>query len=228
MEHVKFTPPATDELLCGIGRYAGITDIIHKDSCFSETVSRVAAKALASIQPLSILEKTPLISFDSDILKGEKILIKSRNLCSLVSHMDTPSLVYGFVLTLGEEIDSIISETQQTSLTEALFLDAAGSFLVEHYASQMENHLRISLIENRLQISSRFSPGYCDWEVSPGQKELFAFLNPSSIGVNILESFMMSPLKSITGIIIAARMVDYRTPCVFCPKERCLHRRQHP
>lgn len=227
MESIKFTPPEKGELLSGIGHYAGITDIIHKDSRILETASMAAAKAMAAISPLSIIKETPYKNINEDILTGEAVSVKSKHLCSMISQMNTPSLIYGFALTLGKEIDSIISETQQTSLTEALFIDAAGSFLAEHYASLIEVHLRFALKENGNEISSRFSPGYCDWEADAGQKELFAFLNPEKIGLNLLDSLVMSPMKSITGIIVSARTVDHKTPCAFCPNEKCLHRRRH-
>lgn len=228
MESIEFTRPEKDKLLNGIVRYAGITDRSYEDSRILKTAKGAAEKALALIRPLSIIKKTPFKGIDMDILKGEAISIQSTNLCMLASHMNTPSFIYGFALTLGEGFDMAVSAAQQKSFTEAFFLDTAGAFLAEYYASLIEGHLRIDLSENGFKISSRFSPGYCDWEAGAGQKELFSFLNPEKIGLNLLDSFMMSPMKSITGIIIAARMFDYETPCVFCLKELCLHRRHHP
>jgi hypothetical protein len=227
MKSIKFIPPEKDELLNGIGRYAGISDIVNKESRILETASLAAAKAIAAIRPLSIIEETPYKNINEDILTGEAISIQSKNLCMLALHMNTPLFIYGFALTLGNEIDSIISETQRTSLSDSLFFDAAGSFFAEHYASIIEAHLESALKKTGLEISSRFSPGYCDWEVGAGQKELFNFLNPEKIGLSLLDSLVMSPMKSVTGIIIAARRVDHKTPCAFCPKEKCINRRQY-
>jgi hypothetical protein len=59
----------------------------------------------------------------------------------------------------------------------------------------------------------RYSPGYCGWHIS-GQKMLFQFLRPEEIGISLLESFLMKPLKSVTGVLIAGK----KTVHVFKPE----------
>jgi hypothetical protein len=46
-----------------------------------------------------------------------------------------------------------------------------------------------------------YSPGYCGWHVS-GQGRLFARLRPEEIGVTLNASFLMQPLKSISGVLV--------------------------
>lgn len=48
----------------------------------------------------------------------------------------------------------------------------------------------------------RFSPGYCWWHIS-GQRKLFDYLRPEEIGITLRDSFLMEPLKSISGVIVA-------------------------
>jgi hypothetical protein len=46
-----------------------------------------------------------------------------------------------------------------------------------------------------------YSPGYCGWTVR-GQKKLFARLQPGEIGVTLNESCLMTPIKSVSGVLV--------------------------
>ena len=74
----------------------------------------------------------------------------------------------------------------------------------------------------------RYSPGYCGWHVS-GQKRLFEFLQPQQIGITLRESFLMQPLKSISGVMIAGPIDIHRFKndypfCERCETEGCRER----
>jgi hypothetical protein len=47
-----------------------------------------------------------------------------------------------------------------------------------------------------------YSPGYCGWSVR-GQKKLFARLQPGEIGVTLNDSCLMTPIKSVSGLLVA-------------------------
>ena len=47
-----------------------------------------------------------------------------------------------------------------------------------------------------------YSPGYCGWHIS-GQRKLFDRACPASIGVTLRDSFLMEPLKSVSGVLLA-------------------------
>jgi len=188
-------------------------------------LAQAADAAMAVAAPRSLLKQTGITGVEESVLLGREVTILSRELCRLIGSMHEADSIYGFALTLGHELDALIAQTQPTSLAQALFLDAAGSFLAEHYAGQMEDYLRRMLAQRGLELSARFSPGYSDWEIAHGQRELFHFLRPESIGIGISASGVMSPMKSITGICIAAARVPHRTPCSFCHKKDCRSRR---
>ena len=46
-----------------------------------------------------------------------------------------------------------------------------------------------------------YSPGYCGWTVR-GQKKLFARLGPEQIGVTLNDSCLMTPIKSVSGVLV--------------------------
>jgi hypothetical protein len=73
-----------------------------------------------------------------------------------------------------------------------------------------------------------YSPGYCGWHIS-GQKKLFACLDPGKIGVRLNESFLMTPLKSISGVLVAGPAGIHHVPeaypfCARCQSPVCRER----
>ena len=62
-----------------------------------------------------------------------------------------------------------------------------------------------------------YSPGYCGWHIS-AQERLFARLRPEQIGIRLNERFLMTPLKSISGVLVAgpARIHQVTGSYPFC------------
>ncbi|MEW5984219.1 MAG: vitamin B12 dependent-methionine synthase activation domain-containing protein [Acidobacteriota bacterium] len=73
-----------------------------------------------------------------------------------------------------------------------------------------------------------YSPGYCGWHVS-GQRALFETLGPEAIGVTLNASFLMDPLKSVSGVLVAGPGEIHRFKpswafCADCRDKPCLGR----
>ncbi len=62
-----------------------------------------------------------------------------------------------------------------------------------------------------------YSPGYCGWHVS-GQRAIFASIVPDDIGVTLNASCLMSPVKSVSGVLVAgdAAVHRFRPAYAFC------------
>jgi hypothetical protein len=74
----------------------------------------------------------------------------------------------------------------------------------------------------------RYSPGYCGWDIT-GQRQLFQALRPEEIGITLRESCLMEPLKSISGVLVAARPEVHRFDnnypfCSACTTQTCRSR----
>ncbi len=74
----------------------------------------------------------------------------------------------------------------------------------------------------------RYSPGYCGWDIT-GQRQLFRALRPEDIGITLRESCLMEPLKSISGVLVAARPEVHRFDntypfCTVCTTQTCRSR----
>jgi hypothetical protein len=63
-----------------------------------------------------------------------------------------------------------------------------------------------------------YSPGYCGWHIT-GQRRLFAFLAPGRIDIELNASCLMSPIKSVSGVLVAGPPPAhaFRNYFDFCP-----------
>ncbi len=71
----------------------------------------------------------------------------------------------------------------------------------------------------------RYSPGYCGWDLS-GQRALFGELHPKRIGLHLNDRCLMTPAKSITGVMVAGRATIHAfendfTFCASCRTKTC-------
>jgi hypothetical protein len=129
-----------------------------------------------------------------------------------------------FAVTLGEGISAGIGICfERNEFAAGSMLDAAASEGAELAADYVESYYKQKLLRNHKNMESvgvmRFSPGYCGWHVS-GQKKLFEALQPDKIGIELTESFLMKPLKSISGAIFAGslRIFEFEDNFSFCAK----------
>lgn len=133
------------------------------------------------------------------IYQGEGLNEKATPLDTMYKRANSLAL---FVVTIGQEVSQRIDELfKKHEYARAGMLDAFASAGAEKVADVVEMHYARRLMNNDAMVL-RYSPGYCGWHVS-GQKRLFAFLKPEDIGVTLLDSCLMKPLKSISGAFVA-------------------------
>jgi hypothetical protein len=113
-----------------------------------------------------------------------------------------------FAVTLGAAVtDEITRRFREHDLALAAMLDSCASVAADNLAADVERRYAASLAGGEATDDAttgvlRYSPGYCGWHVS-GQRRLFAHLEPETIGITLRGSFLMDPLKSVSGVIIA-------------------------
>ena len=126
-----------------------------------------------------------------------------------------------FVATIGPGLErEVESHFAADCSLEALFLDAAGSSAVEALCDLAED----ACCEGG--ATARFSPGYCAWSVLD-QDRLFDLLEPGDLGVELLPSRMMNPVKTVTGLIVRGVPEGLRVPpesCESCDAQGCTRR----
>jgi len=130
-----------------------------------------------------------------------------------------------FVCTAGEEVTERVKELNtKGDLVEAYLVDVIGSVIVEKAMDVIQERMKSEMAVMRLKISNRYSPGYCDWNVSE-QKQLFSFLPENFCNITLSDSCLMHPTKTVSGIIAVGEKVHFhKHVCHACSSVNCLYR----
>jgi hypothetical protein len=135
--------------------------------------------------------------------------------------------------TLGEKISrEIQQQLDNKNLALGYMLDTVASYCADKAAQAVQLLFRRQLLEaGSAEESSQvllYSPGYCGWHIS-GQKTLFEYLKPEEAGIHLNERFLMVPLKSVSGVLVAGKPAIHRFTnnypfCTHCPTRNCRER----
>lgn len=106
-------------------------------------------------------------------------------------------------------------------------MDCIGSQIVESAADCMEKVLQSELDADGLHRTNRFSPGYCGWHVSEQPKLFSLFEEKNPCGIELTDSCLMLPVKSVSGVIGTGPDVRYLPyTCGICDMKMCYRRRK--
>jgi len=159
----------------------------------------------------------------------ERLAIKGKvfNTGKIVQKMLRNAGYYAFFLvTAGPEPETLARSLMNSgNYLEGYLADLAASALVESVTDQLEDQVRKLAAGHGLKITNRYSPGYCSWDVSE-QNKLFDLFPEGCCGISLLESSLMHPVKSVSGIIgLGEEVVYHDYPCKPCPMKNCLYRK---
>jgi len=135
-----------------------------------------------------------------------------------------------FLATIGRGIEKeIIRLTAGKRSSDAYVLDSLGSVAVENIVERFHNRMKKKMNSESRAVTMRMSPGYCDWPLQE-QKKIFSLLDFERIGVDLTDSCLMQPRKSISGIfgilpLALSREAAAYNPCSDCQKVNCMARR---
>ncbi len=143
----------------------------------------------------------------------------------VVAQLRDSIAIAAFVVTVGRELSDQSRELMKSGdSVDGFVLDAIGSVAVELVADSVQQDIADELLPLNMKITNRFSPGYCSWPTS-GQADLFRLLPETPAGVQLNDSFLMTPIKSVSGIIGIGPNVIYRPyVCDLCDLHECYQR----
>jgi cobalamin-dependent methionine synthase I len=135
------------------------------------------------------------------------------------------SKVAVFVCTAGEEIHNLSRQyMNEGDLLKGYVYDLFGSLVVECGMDLIQASLQMQMSSETLKITNRYSPGYCGWDVAQ-QKKLFSLFSQQFNFVQLSDSCLMKPIKSVSGIIGIGHDVRYNDyTCNICDLKNCLYK----
>lgn len=134
-----------------------------------------------------------------------------------------------YVVTIGDAIERRASQWASEGHTvESYTLHAIGSAAAAAAVDALVEHLWTHEAGPGEGVTLPFSPGYCGIPLEQ-QQTLFSIIDSAAIGVTLLPSMLMVPLKSVSGLagIGNAKEIEiHGVPCEYCDLERCSMRRE--
>jgi hypothetical protein len=183
--------------------------------------SHPVQEAIRAILPL--LTDNPGITGGYILRKAGEIHLDTG--VQIANYMKDAEYLALFVCTAGTIFTELTERyNQKNDYLEAFVADAIGSLTVEKAMDQIQMQLEQSMQAENLQISNRYSPGYCGWPVAD-QRELFEQIGVP-VPVSLTESCLMLPIKSVSGIMgVGARVRKRPYACQICKNKNCTYRK---
>lgn len=183
-------------------------------------------KARCLARPRHIFEEKKISTLGADFIEIEDgPRFNTSKIPSFISGAE--KLVF-FLVTIGPDIEKEASQlTSGEDTLTGYLLDRIGSYAVESLAENLEKRLRKNYLLVKKSVSSRFSPGYCDWPIEE-QFKLAKVIDFSKAGVELNSNCMMIPKKSVSALVAVADegiFKEFVSSCDLCGSKECDFRR---
>jgi hypothetical protein len=203
----------------------------YKEGESHETISELVSRLLGEADKFCMLKAEYRI-FDDISFNDSGKEIEMNNMIFnigkiIYGQIKKSSSIAFFTCTAGEEISLRSRKSMKDGdLVEGYIYDIIGSEAVEAAADLMQNDLEENLIISGRRITNRFSPGYCGWDVAE-QHKLFQLMPYNFCGIQLTQSALMDPIKSISGLIGIGEYVKQQPyTCNLCDMKDCIYRRK--
>ncbi len=177
-----------------------------------ETVSQDLQEQMESLINSALkVCRAQILYIDSQFKTEENATVRlktgERFTSSLLSKclQNCDGLIVGLI-TLGKQLDDLIAEVMAEDVLAAYFLDAIGSLIVELAGNQFWCQISEELGEQNMKTTSFISPGFDGFDLAY-QRQIFDLLKPEQIGVELTDSYLMVPAKSLTLIMGYGRAI---------------------
>jgi len=187
------------------------------DSVFVDGALRFAREAAALARPKGLYKVAAVEPAGDDTVLLDGILFTSR---ILRVNLDGRHRAFPFLATCGRELDDwgrALEDPMELFWADALkelALEAAAQALGAHLAGKYQPGEQAAMNPGSLR----------DWPIHE-QRALFSLFGDgaAAIGVTLNDSFLMSPVKSISGLWFQTDVGFVN--CQLCPREECPNRR---
>ncbi len=141
-------------------------------------------------------------------------------------HLKNTEKAMFFAATLGNDFDKLSKKFNNSGDPyKGYLVDSIGSVMVECAIEWLMTKIDNELQQYDFFATNRFSPGYCSWNVAEQQK-LFSKLPKDFLGIELLKSSLMLPIKSVSGMIgIGKHVKKMSYTCNICNQENCIMRK---
>jgi len=192
-----------------------------------ELVEELLPRGRELVEPVILYDLFPV----EEVRPGEVVLreetLKSKGLTKLWAQAQEVALI---LCTIGPALDEQVSAYFVASdPLRGLVLDAIGTAALEELAEEACRLIGVVARGKGWEASAPLSPGNLDWGLEE-QRVFFALLPAKEIGLQLRESYQMTPLKSLSlamGLGEGVLPSIGELSCTYCSLgRRCRYRRE--
>lgn len=207
-------------------------DHVLRGQGMDPAVARARREKLVEAAEWALKESLPLFrprvvvrEYAVDGLRHKRLRLDGGSLEGplIVQHLAGAKRVAVMVCTLGPDLEAVTSELMRSDAVLGMAMEGAGTAAVEMLSVLACNRLEAGAKAEELHASIPLSPGMVGWPVDPGQRQVFALVDASEIGVRLTASLMMSPRLSVSQVVGFGeeKMLEGRA-CDYCSlKDTC-------
>ncbi|MDP4178203.1 MAG: ASKHA domain-containing protein [Bacillota bacterium] len=177
------------------------------------------------LQPQIWFEKIEI-----DKIYKDKVILKNSTVLNgeyIADKLKSCEYIIVSISTLGFEIDAIIEAAFEAGdYLKGMIIDNIGVTALNYINKFFWNSLLNDIESSNIGITQRLSPGDGSWQIEE-QKKIFDCFKDSDINVKLLNSFLMTPIKSSTiiygfGKDIGITRIDHT--CSECNMKNCRYK----
>lgn len=190
---------------------------LGRDEKYTEIVQELMDEVLPVIRPKAMYDVKFVEHIDRDKVEIGGVLFTSR---VLRVNLDKVGRVFPYIVTSGIEAENI--HVPDGDLMGKFILDAIKEMTLGSAGYYLNEYVRDKFKIKKISI---MSPGSLeDWPITE-QKPFFSLFGnvEELIGVRLSDSFLMYPIKSVSGIYFPTETSF--ASCQLCPREKCPNRR---
>lgn len=210
----------------------GYHDTLPDNETFVETLAVIDEVARFLRPRLGFVVRYGMLDIDQGTLQiapNDKEAPVDLHIKSIIARQLRGSEAYAlFVATAGIEFEDFQRQlVEEGDMVKVFIANALGSVITEKCADKMEQLLQEAIDKLNWHHTNRFSPGYCAWHVSE-QQILFPLLgNTAPCGIELTDSSLMIPIKSVSGILgLGKKVRKNEYSCGLCEYEKCYKRNE--
>lgn len=190
---------------------------LDKDGKYAGDIQGLIEMVQPLTYPRAVYDVCYIDRKDKDSVEFGGVKFTSR---VLRVNLDKAERVFPYIATCGTEVESI--DIPADDLMRKFVLDNIKQIALGAAVRYLREHIDR---KHRPGQMSAMNPGSLeDWPISE-QRQLFSIFGDveNLIGVRLSDSFLMLPVKSVSGIYFPTE-VRFES-CQLCPRERCPGRR---
>jgi hypothetical protein len=180
-----------------------------------------AERALSEGLPLV----APVVAYEQLAVREvrhERILLENGAALTgplIARQLMTAQSVVAMLCTIGPAIEELSLRYVDSDPVHSLALYGVGSAATEALSVAACRHFGQQAAEQGLLTTIPLSPGLEGWPVDQGQPEIFRLIDAEAIGVQLLPSFVMRPIKSTSLVVGIGKHIDTSARiCDFCAR----------